>query len=152
MVKVNAAAMLIELMEKTNTSQRSLAKKLECSPQLFNSRLKKDTFPANDWLNAIRALGFDIKVEQSGGEAARPKTRPAGPRVSQMVDGVAYDTGKADAVCNSRAMHGDQFFMELFKDASGRFFVAYYQLWDGGYNSISPVSKSGAEFFQRRYG
>ena len=41
--------------------------------------------------------------------------------------------------------------MELFKDPSGTYFLAYYQLWEGGYNSISPICKSAAKKFWARY-
>ena len=56
----NAAAILTRLMEVTGTSQRKLAEKLGWSPQLLNSRLKKNTFPANDWIAAVRALGYQV--------------------------------------------------------------------------------------------
>ena len=69
-----------------------------------------------------------------------------------MVDGVVYDTKKADAICNSKRIHEDQLFMELFRDTEGRFFMVYYQLWEGGRNSIVPVSRNGAQFFMRRCG
>ena len=151
MGEMTAAAMLADLLEQTGTSQRKLAESLGISPQLLNNRLRKDTFPAEDWLNAVWTLGFDIKVVPRDGVEVKRKARGSGPRVSQMVDGVVYDTEKAEAICNSKGTHGDQLFMELFKDPEGRFFVVYYQLWEGGRNSISPVSKVGARLFQKEY-
>lgn len=151
MGEMTAAAVLADLLEQTGTSQRKLAENLGLSPQLLNNRLKRDTFPAVDWLNAIRALGFNIKVVPKDGAEVKVKARGSGPRVRQMVDGVVYDTDKAEAICNSKGTHGDQLFMKLFKDAEGQFFVVYYQLWEGGRNSISPVSEVGVRLFQREY-
>ena len=73
------------------------------------------------------------------------------PRVVQMVDGVTYDTGKAESLCTSKTEHSDEFYMELFKDPSGAYFVAYYQVWEGGYNHISPMSKAASKRFWARY-
>lgn len=151
MGEMTAAAVLADLLEQTGTSQRKLAENLGLSPQLLNNRLKRDTFPAVDWLNAIRALGFNIKVVPKDGAEVKVKARGSSPRIRQMVDGVVYDTDKAEAICNSKGTHGDQLFMELFKDAEGQFFVVYYQLWEGGRNSISPVSEAGVRLFQREY-
>ena len=64
-----------------------------------------------------------------------------------MVDGVTYDTSRAESLCSSREATGDEFYMELFKDPSG----AYFQLWEGGYNSISPMTKSASAKFWGRY-
>ena len=60
-------------------------------------------------------------------------------------------TSKAESLCTSRETPEDTLYMELFKDPSGAYFLAYYQLWDGGYNSISPICKSAAKKFWARY-
>lgn len=152
MGEMTAAGVLTDLLEQTGTSQRKLAESLGISPQLLNNRMIKNTFPAADWIEAVLALGFDIKVVPKDGAEVKVKARGSGPRVSQMVDGVVYDTEKAEAICNSKDRSGSELFMELFRDTKGRFFVVYYQLWEGGRNSISPVSRGGAQFFMRRYG
>ena len=73
------------------------------------------------------------------------------PRLVQMVDGKVYDTSKAESLCDSRREHSDTLYMEMFKDASGAYFLAYFQLWEGGHNQITPISKEAARKFWERY-
>ena len=73
------------------------------------------------------------------------------PRVVQMVDGTTYDISKAESLCTSKGHPEDKFYMELFKDPSGAYFLAYYQVWEGGHNSISPLSKEASKRFWARY-
>ena len=70
----------------------------------------------------------------------------------KMVDGVTYDTGKAESICSTKKAPDDEFYTELFRDASGSFFVAYFELWDGGHSHISPIDTNGAKSFLERYG
>ena len=76
-MKKQAADILADLLAQTGTSQRKLAESLGISPQLLNNRLKRDTFPAGDCINAVRALGFDIKVvPRDGAEVKARGSRP----------------------------------------------------------------------------
>lgn len=73
------------------------------------------------------------------------------PRIVQMIDGKVYDTSKAESLCDSRESCSDTLYMEMFKDISGAYFIAYFQLWEGGHNHITPINKEAARKFWERY-
>ena len=102
---------------------------------------------------AIDAEGedYDFKSIPFSGVKDVIDTTCNSPRVVQMVGGVTYDTSKSESLCTSKETPDDKLYMELFKDPSGAYFLAYYQVWDGGYNCISPISKSAAKKFWARY-
>ena len=91
----NAAAILTRLMEVTGTSQRKLAEKLGWSPQLLNSRLKKNTFPANDWIAAVRALGYQVTPHPDCIHIEHPRVDGICPDFKKTVDGVLYEKATA---------------------------------------------------------
>ena len=96
-------------------------------------------------------MGYSVKMVSSTGSEPPDLGNSGSPRVVQMVGGVTYDTSKAESLCTSKETPDDKLYMELFKDPSGAYFLAYYQLWEGGYNCISPISKSAAKKFWARY-
>ena len=141
----SAAAILTRLLEQTGTSQRKLAERIGVSPQLLNSRLKKDSFPANDWLAAVRATGFEVAVDRDQGkpESNRRKIGIC-PAFKKTVEGVTYDKATSDAI-------GHQWFdggvRELYKAESGQYFVLTQLCWPTLRASVQPVSELAAADF-----
>ena len=121
------------------------------SPQNLSGRLKNDTLTFDELTKALSMAGYTVKMVSAAGAELPDLGNSSSPRVVQMVEGVTYDTSKAESLCTSKAEHSDEFYMELFKDPSGAYFMAYFQLWEGGYNSISPMTKSASAKFWGRY-
>lgn len=117
------------------------------SPQNTSYRLKADTLTFNELAKALSFAGYEVKMVDAHGEEIPALDNSSSPRVVQMVDGKTYDTSKAESLCNSKSQHSDELYMELFEDPSGVYFLAYYQLWEGGHNFISPVSKDASKRF-----
>ena len=80
-----------------------------------------------------------------------------GRRVRQVVNGVLYDTHKADMLCGDFYRDGineyiDGMAFELYVDCFGRFFVARYTDWENGSDSITTIGKEDAYKLYRKYG
>ena len=142
----SAAAMLNGILDQAGISQRKLAGVLGVSPQLLNSRLKKDTFPANDWMEAVRATGYEILLVPGTGEKAAIQKRTEGicPAFKKTVDGVQYDKASSTAL-------GHQWFdggvRELYQAESGSHFIITLLCWPSLKISIQVVDEEAAGRF-----
>ena len=133
------------LLERRKT-QKSLAEELGIDYQYFGKKLKNDTISARVFFDAIDILGLTASFHDktTGAEIRERREFIPGviPRLSIVVDGVRYDTGKADALCHTEISSG--WVMELYKDYRGLFFVAIWSDWDGAKPSVSPCGESDA--------
>ena len=140
----SAAAMLAHLLEITNTSQRRLAEDLGWSAQLLNSRLKKDSFPANDWIEAIRHLGYQVVPYAAKAPVEPMRKDGVCPDFRKVVDGQVYDKSSATAL-------GHQWFdgglRELYRADDGRYFLVNQICWPKLNTSVCPVTKEAADEF-----
>ena len=148
---MKASDMIRYALVSAGKTQRELAEFMGWSPQNLSGRLKNDTLTFDELTKALSMAGYTVKMVSSSGAELPDLGNSSSPRVVQMVDGVTYDTSKAESLCTSKAEHSDEFYMELFKDPSGVYFLAYYQLWEGGDNHISPMSKGASKKFWARY-
>lgn len=73
------------------------------------------------------------------------------PAVAQTVDGVRYDTRKAESLCSNKAVMFEDFYVELFEDAAGNYFTVLYQLSGCQHHTITPVSPYIAKQFWERF-
>ena len=121
------------------------------SPQNLSGRLKNDTLTFDELNKALGFVGYSVKMVSNTGDELPALGNSSSPRVVQMVFGVTYDTSKAESLCTSKEHPDDKLYMELFKDPSGAYFLVYYQDWEGGHNSISPLSKTASKKFWARY-
>ena len=71
--------------------------------------------------------------------------------VAQTVDGVRYDTRKAESLCSNKAAMFEDFYVELFEDAAGNYFTVLYQLSGCQHHTITPVSPYIAKQFWERF-
>ena len=148
---MTASDMIRSALAEAGKTQKELAEYMGWSPQNLSGRLKADTLTFDELNKALGFVGYSVKMVSSTGAEIPALGNSSSPRVVQMVDGTTYDTGKAESLCTSKETPEDKLYMELFKDPSGAYFLAYYQVWDGGYNCISPISKSAAKKFWARY-
>jgi len=140
---VRAAEIIQNALKERGRTQKSLADELGISPQNFSKKLVYDTILAKDFFNAISALGLTVSFhDKSTGEEIKERKAGILPRVSMVVDGVRYDTFKADALCHTEELDG--WMMELYRDFRGRYFIVHWTNWENVKPSISLCDKSHA--------
>lgn len=149
---------LKDALDAKGYSQREFAKKMGWTPQNFSQRLKKNSFTAEEWRNMAYKLGYEVRlVELESGIEFESRRKGHGRRVRQVVNGVLYDTHKADMLCGDFYRDGineyiDGMAFELYVDCFGRFFVARYTDWENGSDSITTIGKEDAYELYRKYG
>lgn len=149
---------LKDALEAKNYSQREFAKMMGWTPQNFNQRLKKNSFSAEEWRKMAYMLGYEVRmVELESGIEFEGRRKGHGRRVKQVINGVLYDTYKADALCSDFFQDGEHEYtdgmaFELYVDSFGRFFVARYVEWENGTDSITTVGKEEAGKLYKKFG
>lgn len=140
-----AKEIIEEALDLKGQSQKWLAGQIGAAPQNFNRKLVRNTLSAQELIDAAAALGCRVALlDDSSGEELKPRRTGIGPRLRQVVDGVLYDTDKSDAICHTDPVAG--WFMELYQDSHGRYFVAHYTDWE---TSSGHISACGAEDARR---
>lgn len=147
----SGAELVREALAASGKMQVELAAYMGWSKQNLNSRLKNDTLGYAEVVKMMEFCGHEVKVLDTDGNELEVGTRSSSPRLVKMVDGITYDTGKAESICSTKKASDDEFYIELFRDASGAYFVAYFELWEGGHSHISPIDQKGAQRFSERY-
>lgn len=148
---MTGSEMIRKALVSAGKTHKELAAHMGWSPQNLSGRLKKNSLSFDEMTKAMSFAGYAVKLVDSDGKEVPDLDNSSSPKVVQEVGGKTYDTCKAVSLCTSREHPDDDLYMELFRDASGEFFVAYYQLWEGGHNHISPVSTEAARKFWERY-
>lgn len=148
---MTAADIIEDALKAKGWSQKQLAKEMGQSPQNLSKKLSNNTITAQEFLDAIGHLGYEVKfLADSGREELKTRKRGVGDRIRKMVNGVIYDTARSDALC--RTLWTDGWMMELYRDEEGRFFVAHYTTWEGGVNHITPCTPENARRLYEEYG
>ena len=130
----------------SDTKQKEVANKMGWSPQSFANRLKKNTINADEWVSIAHILGYELKMVSQDGSSIQAKRKGFGPRVQQMVDGYAYDTEKADAICRTPKVAGGSF--ELYRDLTNQqFYIVIYCDWGAQTGIVTPVTDEEARAF-----
>lgn len=133
-------------IQSSDTQQKEVAQKMGWSPQSFANRLKKNTIDADEWVAIAHILGYELKMVSQDGASLKAKRKGFGPRVQQMVDGYAYDTEKADAICRTPKVAGGSF--ELYRDLTTRqFYIVIYCDWGTQTGIVTPVTDAEAREF-----
>lgn len=145
MMQKTAAEMLTELLKNCGISQRKLAEGMGCSPQVINSRFRNNAFKADDWLYAIRLLGYQVTLEPEGNSTRIERRQGVCPKFKKVVDGITYDSRKATPLCN-RWLIGEV--QELYQDDDGRFFIAKLTTWPHIKITMLPCTSEDADAFK----
>ena len=147
---MTAAEICKDLIERSALQQKDVADKMGWTQQSISNKFRRNTLTAEEFRKIIEILGFDIKiVVNETSEEIKTRRKGVGERLQLMVNGVKYDTYKADAICHSD--DSEEIFYELYQDIDGRYFVAQYVKWDGGVSSISPIGKEDAEKLMKKF-
>lgn len=148
---MTASEMVRAALTARKLTQNELAEYMGWSKQNLSYRLKAGTLTFDELVKALRFAGYEVKVVEAAGNELPHLGNSTSPQMVQMVNGVTYDTSKAESLCTSKSSDGDKFYMELFKDPSGAYFMAYYQLSEYGISHISPMTKAASAEFWSRY-
>lgn len=157
--KVGISKQLLDLVsKKTGITRAEAAEKIGWSPQRLNNRLSRNTLYADDFFEILDSVGIEVVlIAKETQEAIRFNVKGAGHRVVGMVNGVKYDTEKADAISNNFYADGvneyqDGFARELYVDAEGKYFFAEYSAYEKAKDRIIPVEADIAADFIEKYG
>ncbi len=133
-------------VQKSKT-QAELAQVLGINPKVLSEQLISDRIPFKRFSLILFELGYEVKVEPiGGGQPVEPRRKGISKESRQMIDGVLYDTRKADALCHTQEKEG--WFKELYRDVEGRYFVVHNSLWDQLYSYIKPCTEKEAKALQ----
>ena len=142
---------LRDLIKRSPMQQKDIAEQMGWSPEGASNRLRRGTISADEFEKMLGILGYEMKiVEASTSEEVRPRRKGVGGRLRMLVNGVRYDTYKADAICHSD--ESKDIFCELYRDDEGRYYVANYVRWEGGVSSISPIGDEDAHRLMKLLG
>ena len=139
-----------DLISRSSLQQKDVAAKMGWTEQGICNRFRRNSLSAEEFVKIVGILGYEIKVVERGtSDEVFNRKKGVGARIKMMVNGVKYDTYKADAICHSDET--EDVFYELYVDEEGRYFVATYVNWEGGVNSISPISAEDAQRMIRKF-
>ena len=109
-------------------TQKELAEHMGWSPQNLSGRLKNNSLTFDELSEALHFAGYEIGMSDASGAGLPVLNNSSSPAVAQTVDGVRYDTRKAESICTNKTAMFEDFYVELFEDAAGNYFTVLYQL------------------------
>jgi len=148
---MSASEMVRQALTSKGKTQTELAEHMGWSKQNLSSRLKNDSLTFDELAKALAFCGYSVVMVDANGEDIPNLGNSESPRVVQMCDGHVYDTSKAESVCTSKPDFSEDWYMELFRDPAGTYFMVQYQLWEGGKSILGPVSNRAANMFMKKY-
>lgn len=141
---MKAADIILSAMKQRGATQKEVAAALRVKQATFSKHLKNNSLKAQELYEAAWYLGFRVILQDRQRETElQVFNKGVGPRVRRQIDGVTYDTDKASAICHTTAENG--WWLELYKDSSGRYFVAHYTDWEGASNFLTTCPASEAK-------
>lgn len=149
---MRASEMVRAALAGAGKTQKELAEHMGWSPQNLSGRLKNNSLTFDELSEALHFAGYEIGMSDASGSGLPVLNNSSSPAVAQTVDGVRYDTRKAESICTNKSVMFEDFYMELFVDASGKYFTVLYQLFGCQQHTITPVSTYLAKQFSERFG
>ena len=137
---VTASEQCKKLIERSEMLQKTVAQAMGWTEAGLCNKFRRNSLSADEFMKILDILGYEMQiVSKDTQEEVKLRKTGIGPRLKMMVNGIKYDTYKADAICHTDAEKPS--FDEVYRDDEGRYFVAHYVNWDGGISSISPIDK-----------
>lgn len=149
---MRASEMVRAALAGAGKTQKELAEHMGWSPQNLSGRLKNNSLTFDELSEALHFAGYEIGMSDAAGAGLPVLNNSSSPAVAQTVDGVRYDTRKAESICTNKSAMFEDFYVELFVDASGNYFTVLYQLCGCQRHTIIPVSAHVAQQFLDRFG
>ena len=125
-------------------TQKELAEHMGWTPQNLSGRLKNNSLTFDELSKALHFAGYEVSMSDANGAGLPELGNSTSPAVAQTVDGVRYDTRKAESLCSNKVV--------MFEDATGNYFTVLYQLSGCQHHTITPVSARAAQQFLERFG
>lgn len=141
--------MIKELLQQKEVSFAQAAKWIGISASTFSSKVRLNTFYAEEALKVLDNLGVEVKLVE-GERLVNRKYGGVGPSFRMMVNRIIYDTSKSYALCHTGWEDGWR--RELFMDEEGRFFVVHYTTLESSKPFISEMSPFDAKMMYGKYG
>jgi transcriptional regulator with XRE-family HTH domain len=143
----NAADIIQFMLKSRGRTQKSLAEELGIGAQMYSKKLSTGTLSASEFFASVSALGLAVAFSDvETGEDVRGRVRGIMPRTAKVIDGVRYDTNKAESLCHVEIMEG--YAAELYKDAHGRFFLVIGAIHDGRAATIPFDETTARRFYE----
>ena len=147
---MKASDIISDALRTRGIYQKEFAEKIGTKLTTFNKRLSENRLTAQQFVDYAEELGYKINlVDKSGNNSLAVRRRGTGPRVKKMIDGMIYDTEKSDALCHTEVEDG--WYMELYRDEEGRYFVVHYSFWDNVDQFITECPLDEAIILYRKY-
>lgn len=146
---MTVAEMMRQAVAANGWKLKDFAEIVGKSPAALSTQLNTNRFSAEEWRRMARLAGYEVVMQP----VSAPPARRSGhaPNIKRMVDGVTYDTTKADAVCWTR--DADGWARELYTTDDGTFFLAHFFVHEdlpGFITAISPeLAKRFVELYQQ---
>lgn len=148
---MTASQMIRQALQSAVKTQTALAEHMGWSKQNLSVRLKNNSLTHDELVKALAFCGYSVKMVNDRGESIPNIGNSKSPKVVQMVEGITYDTSKAESICVCHGTETGPLYTELFRDMNGRYFLVYYQNCEGGKNMVAPLSSQVAKMFVEKY-
>lgn len=147
---MTAAELLTNALDNRGRTQKELAKFLHAKTVTLHKRIAQNGLKAQEFMDAAEYLGYKVMLVDAETSAEMKVThKGVGPRTRRRIDGVVYDTGKANALCHTNPENG--WWMELY-EKDGQYFAAHYSEWDGVDDFITLCPADEAQKLVEEYG
>lgn len=147
---MRASDIIVDALEAKGITQKEMAEKLGKNYKTFARWISENRLTAQRFVDISAKLGYVVTlVERDSNEELKVRVRGTGPRVKRMVDGITYDTAKADALCHSDVEDGR--YMEVYRSQDGRYFIVHYSLWQKEGHAITPCTEDEARHLAGKY-
>ena len=144
---LTVAEMMRQAIDANGWKLKDFAGIVGKSPAALSTQLNTNRFSAEEWRRMARLAGYEVVMQP----VSAPPARCSGhaPHIKRMVDGITYETSKADAVCWMRDPDG--WARELYTTDDGSFFLAHFHTAEDIPGFITPVSFELAQRFTDLY-
>ena len=93
-------------------TQKELAEHMGWTPQNLSGRLKNNSLTFDELSKALHFAGYEVSMSDASGAGLPELGNSTSPAVAQTVDGVRYDTRKAESLCSNKAVMFEDFYVE----------------------------------------
>ena len=143
---MTAAELLAGAIASRKKPNKEVAAHLGAKASTFSRRISRNCLKAQELMDAAEYLGYKVVlVDAKDNTELELKSRSDSPRVRKQIEGKVYDTARAKFICRTGASDG--WWLELYQNEDGEYFVAHYTHWDGVENFLSLCPKMYAERF-----
>lgn len=147
---MKASDIVKDALQSKGVLQKELAERIGQLPKTLSKKLATNKMTAQELIDYVEELGYEVDlVDRCRNERLTVRRRGTGPSVRKMVDGIIYDTKKSDALCHTDVEDG--WYIELYRDADGRFFAVHYSLWAQVDAFVTHCPEDEAESMRLKY-